>query len=259
VAQVTTHVITLSEASGHTALQIGGKAAGLTQLVAHDFPVPDGVVVTAGVFAEAAAAADLLGPAPNLDRAALDARYERASKALLDATLPSAVETTVRDALSGLLAGGGAVAVRSSATLEDSATASFSGMLHTITGVTSADSAIDAVRRCWVSAFLPRVARYLAEKGYEPRDLLVAVVIQRQIEAERSGLIFSRDPANRYSSGVIVEAICGAGEDLVSGEATPERYRYSFDSKRVTVTRMEGQGVVEGPACASIMDPDEGD
>jgi pyruvate,water dikinase len=251
-------VITLSEASGRTAAEIGGKAGGLTRLIAAGFPVPYGVVVTAPAFAAVADAAELLGPLPDLERATLDARYEHARAALIDVPLPPAVDAELRDALPHLLADGGSVAVRSSATLEDSATASFSGMLHTITGVTSARDAVDAVRQCWISAFLPRVARYLAEKGCVPHDLLVAVVIQRQIDAERSGLIFSRDPANRYSSGVIIEAIRGAGEDLVSGEATPERYRYSFESRRVTVTRMEGQGVVEGPASAAIVELEEG-
>ncbi len=248
------HVIGLAEASGRSAAEIGGKAMGLTRLLANDFPVPDGFVMTTAVFAAIATEAGLLGPVTDLDRAALDERFERAALALKTAVLPADLELDVREALDWLFADCTAVAVRSSATLEDSATASFSGMLDTITGVTSVDDALDGVRRCWASAFLPRVTRYLAQTGFEPRDLLVAVVIQRQIDAERSGLIFSRDPTNRYSSGVIIEAIRGAGEDLVSGEATPERYRYSFESKRVTVTRMEGTGVVEGPQAPTIVE-----
>jgi pyruvate,water dikinase len=253
VRHVAGHVIGLAEASGCSAAEIGGKAMGLTRLLAHGFPVPEGVVITTDVFAAIASAAGLLGPIADLDKTALDERCERAASTLLSAALPPDLELDVREVLGSLLASGSAVAVRSSATLEDSATASFSGMLVTITDVTSADHAVAAIRHCWASAFLPRVASYLAETGYQPSDLLVAVIIQRQIDAERSGLVFSRDPANRYSSGVIIEAILGAGEDLVSGEATPERYRYSFESKRVTVTRMEGEGVVEGPKAPTIV------
>lgn len=247
-APLAPHVVTLDAAAAYSAAEIGGKAAGLAALIAADFPVPPGVVVRAEEFARIARPAGLLAPLGELDTLTLDARYTRALDVLADAPLPDDLETAVRDAAAWLLAGGGAVAVRSSATLEDSATESFSGMLTTVTGVSSADAAIDALRTCWASAFLPRVARYLAEKGRSPDELLVGVVIQRQIVAERSGLIFSRDPANRYSSAAIVEAICGAGEDLVSGEVTPERYRYSFEARRVSVTRIEGHGVAEGPA-----------
>jgi len=238
---------------------VGGKAAGLCALVSAGFPVPPGVVVTAGAFAEAARAAGLLGDiAPDTPRAELEARYARALDALTRAPLPGELETAVRDAAIALLATGGTLVVRSSATLEDSAVASFSGMLESYADIASADGVIGALKRCWASAFLPRAARYLAEKGHAPAELLVAVVVQRQIEAERSGLIFSRDPANRYSSAVVIEAIRGAGEDLVSGEATPERYRYSFASRRVTVTRMTGEGVADGPASplAAELEPD---
>lgn len=249
------YLISLAEAHGRPVAEIGGKAAGLARLLAHGFPVPEAVVLTATAFAEVAGAHGLLGPLPCLEESALRERYDHAAAALASAPLPGGLEAAVLGALDGLLESGGAVAVRSSATLEDSTEASFSGMLETVTGVTSAADALLALRRCWASAFLPRVARYLAETGRAPEELLVAVVIQRLIEAQRSGLIFSRDPTNRYSSGVIIEAISGPGEDLVSGEATPERYRYSFASKRVTVTRMEGTGVSEGPPMPTIVEP----
>ncbi|MDZ4167941.1 MAG: PEP/pyruvate-binding domain-containing protein, partial [Coriobacteriia bacterium] len=243
------YVISLDVADHLTAADAGGKAAGLAALLAGGFPVPAGVVVTARAFAEVAGAAGLLGElAPDTSRAELEARYATALDALASAPLPGELEPILREAATGLLATGGTLVVRSSATLEDSATTSFSGMLESYGDITSAGGVIGALRRCWASAFLPRAARYSSEKGHAPDELLVAVVVQRQIAAERSGLIFSRDPANRYSSAVVIEAIRGAGEDLVSGEATPERYRYSFASRRVTVTRMSGEGVTDGPA-----------
>jgi pyruvate,water dikinase len=253
------YVIALDSACHLTPGEVGGKAAGLCALVGGGFPVPDGVVVTAQAFAEVAHAAGLLDEiAPDTPRAELESRYAAALETLAAAPLPAGLEAAVRDAAIRLLATGGTLVVRSSATLEDSAVASFSGMLESYGDITSADGMIGALRRCWASAFLPRAARYSAEKGHAPAELLVAVVVQRQVEAERSGLIFSRDPANRYSSAVVIEAIRGAGEDLVSGEATPERYRYSFASRRVTVTRMTGEGIAEGLASplAAEMEPD---
>jgi len=250
------YVISLDATHGLASTEIGGKAAGLAALIAGGFPAPGGVVVTARAFAEAAHSVGLLGtPAAT---SGLEVRYTHALESLATAPLPTSLDAAVRDSADRLLAAGGALVVRSSGTLEDSATASFSGMLETFAGLTSTEDVITAMRRCWASAFLPRVARYLAEKGRAPDELLVAVVVQRQVSAERSGLIFSRDPANRYSSAVVIEAICGAGEDLVSGEATPERYRYSFASRRVTVTRMAGDGVAEGPAAPDTaeLEPD---
>ena len=252
-------VLTLQSACHLSSAEVGGKAAGLCALVSAGFPVPEGVVVTASAYAEVAGAAGLLDDiAPDTPRHELEARYALALDALSHTPLPEGLEPALRDAVMGLLATGGTLVVRSSATLEDSAVASFSGMLESYADIASADGVIGALRRCWASAFLPRAARYLSEKGHTPAELLVAVVVQRQIEAERSGLIFSRDPANRYSSAVIIEAIRGAGEDLVSGEATPERYRYSFASRRVTVTRMSGEGVTEGLASplAAELGPD---
>ena len=249
------YIIALDAACDLSAAEVGGKAAGLCALVAGGFPVPDGVVVTAQAFAEVAQAADLLGMiAPDTPRPQLEARYTEVLAALGAAPLPAGLEPALREAAIRLLGTGGTLVVRSSASLEDSATASFSGMLESYTGITSADGVIGALRRCWASAFLPRTARYSAEKGHTPAELMVAVVVQRQVDAERSGLIFSRDPANRYSSAVVIEAIRGAGEDLVSGEATPERYRYSFASRRVTVTRMSGEGVTEGLAAPVSQD-----
>jgi pyruvate,water dikinase len=240
-------VVPLDVAAGRPSAEIGGKAVGLAALRAHGFPVPDGAVVTTKAFAEVACSAGLLESPEAFDEASLAERYRRARTVFLGAVIEPGLERRIEAVAERLLAQGGRLVVRSSANLEDSPTASFAGMLETVAGVESAQGALDAVRRCWISAFRPRVARYLHEKGYESGDVQVAVVLQRQIEAQRSGLVFSRDPANRYASGAVVEAILGFGEDLVSGEITPERFAYAAESGNVTVTRKVGSGVLGGP------------
>ncbi|MBI5231063.1 MAG: hypothetical protein HY876_02735 [Coriobacteriales bacterium] len=235
------YVIALAAAHGLPTDEIGGKAAGLAALSAAGFPVPDGVVITTRAFREVVQAAGVAESPEAFDDESLRAYCERAALSMRSMEFPFAVQDAIAVAARRLLAAGGPLAVRSSGTLEDSATASFAGVLETYTGMRSESEVLGAVRRCWGSAFQPRAARYLHEKGRAQSELSVAVVLQRQVLAERSGLIFSRDPVNRYSTGIVVEAISGVGEDLVSGEITPERYRYSMDTSSVTVTRLVGE------------------
>lgn len=252
-------VLPLDEAVDRSPSEIGGKAAGLASLRSHDFPVPDGAVVTALAFAEVARSAGLLDPVDAFDEESLAQRYRGAQRAFLEAVFEPGLEREIERAAQRLLSGGGRVVVRSSANLEDSPTASFSGMLETVLDVESPHGVLDAIRSCWTSAYRPRVARYLHEKGLEPGDVLVGIVLQRQVEAVRSGLVFSRDPANRYASGAVVEAILGVGENLVSGEITPERFAYAAESRSVTATRMVGNGVLGGPNAPREveLDPDK--
>ncbi|HEY5540298.1 MAG TPA: PEP/pyruvate-binding domain-containing protein [Coriobacteriia bacterium] len=249
-------LVPLDAAGGLPSAEIGGKAVGLAALCAHGFHVPEGVVVTTQVFAEVARSAGLLESPEAFDEASLAVRYRRARKVFLEAAIEPDLQRRIVAAAEHLLARGGRLIVRSSANLEDSPTASFAGMLETVAGVESAQGALDAIRCCWTSAFRPRVTRYLHEKGYEPADMQVAVVLQRQIEAQRSGLVFSRDPVNRYASGAVVEAILGFGENLVSGEITPERFAYAAESGNVTATRMVGSSVLGEPNAPRDMERD---
>jgi len=230
-------VISLDTAAGSSSDEVGGKAAGLAALRANGFPVPDGDVITASAYVQAIESCGLGAEPVDSREESLRERYEHALATLRQVEIDARLLEAINASSQRLLSLGARVAVRSSATLEDSEQASFAGLLDTIPGASSPDEVIDAVRRCWASGFKPRVSSYLAEKSYAFVDLEIAVVLQLQLEPERSGLVFSRDPVNRYAGGVVVEAIHGFGEDLVSGEVTPERYSFSRETGRVTVTR----------------------
>lgn len=212
----------LTEAAALSVAQAGGKGANLARLVAGGFPVPEGFVLTTAAFRDAE----------------VDVAGARTPSAAALAELASALRR--------LLADGGRVAVRSSATLEDAAETSFSGMLSTYTDLADERAALDAVRRCWASAARPEVREYMARRGLPDQGLEVAVVVQRMLAAGRAGVAFGRDPVNRYARGVVVEAVPGAGEGIVSGEVTPERSVFDPADGRVTAVATAIGGVAEG-------------
>ncbi len=234
------NVVTLSQAADLDASIVGGKAAHLARLAAHGLPVPDARVVTTVAFdaflsdSGAAALVDDLASLPR-HRVTVEEAAARVRAAIIGYPLAQTLAGELATAFVELTEAGGTVVVRSSATVEDSASSSFAGMLSSIPAVASAEEMYSAVKRCWASAFEARAVLYALERGVEPADVRVAVVLQRQVLSERSGLAFGRDPARHEADIVIVEAIQGAGEDIVSGEVTPERYEYFPADGRVTV------------------------
>jgi len=119
--------------------------------------------------------------------------------------------------------GGGRVAVRSSACAEDSEAASFAGQQETYLNVLGAGEVARRVADCWASFFSERALFYRAKKG-SLDDLAMAVVIQRMVEPAKSGVLFTVDPVQRRRDRMIVEAVFGLGEQVVSGEVTPDHY-----------------------------------
>jgi pyruvate, water dikinase len=233
-------VITLDESVHRNASDVGGKAANLARLAAQGLPVPPAMVVTTDAFTRfmASSGTDVLLKqlAHSLsDHDALLQQAARVRTSILAHPLPAPLAMELAAAFVELSSEGDTVVVRSSATVEDSASSSFAGMLSSIPAVTSAEDMYAAVKRCWASAFGARAVLYASERGVDPAAVEVGVVLQRQVASERSGLAFGRDPARREADVVIVEAIQGAGEDIVSGEVTPERYEFTPSDSSVTL------------------------
>lgn len=171
----------------------GGKVAGLGRLLAAGARVPPGFVV---------------------DAAAFDAHVARKAT-----TLEDALRAQLSEAWHSL--GAGPVAVRSSGLDEDGAEHSFAGQHDTVLGVTTFEELERAVLQCWASAFSQRAVAYRAHVGArEPR---MAVLVQQMIEPRCAGVVFTRSPDAR-SDDVIIEAVAGRGEALVSGRVAPHRF-----------------------------------
>jgi rifampicin phosphotransferase len=198
---------------------VGGKAANLGELIRAGFPVPPGFAVTTAAYERAAAAAGLAG--------VLDADPavpgERAREALLDAPVPEAVADAVRQAYVGI-GTDVPVAVRSSATAEDLPWASFAGQQDTFLNVVGADAVLDAVRRCWASLWTDRAVRYRAANGIEHAAVQLAVVVQRMVDAQVAGVLFTADPVTGTRTRSVVDASPGLGEAVVSGAVNPDHF-----------------------------------
>src|SRR5438128_5292665 len=199
----------------------GGKGASLATMTGAGLPVPRGFVVPAAVL-ERSVDAELLR---ELARAGAHA----AAEALVRESEPP--REAIVDAYEWL--GGGPVAVRSSACAEDSEAASYAGQQETYLNVLGAAEVCRRVVDCWASFFGGRALFYRARKG-SLDDLRMAVVVQQMVEPEKSGVLLTVDPVQKRRDRMVVEAIFGLGEQVVSGEETPDHYVIDRDglSKR---------------------------
>ncbi len=143
-----------------------------------------------------------------------------------------------------------AVAVRSSAVSEDGETASFAGQQETFLNVRGAAEVIRRVAECRASFFAPRAVFYREQKG-DPSDTRMAVVVQEMVRADKSGVMFTVDPVSKTRAHIVIEAVFGLGEGIVSGLITPDQY---------VMNRPDGSLVREfiAPQCNAIVYDEEG-
>ena len=206
---------------------VGGKGASLGELTRAGLPVPSGFVVTANTyrtFIEETEIADELFDAVDVDTedsTALAEAEQRARKLILETEWPDDQKQDVLAAFDDLN-GDPVVAVRSSATAEDLPDASFAGQQETFLNITREDL-LDRVKRCWASLFTQRAIYYRQEQGFAHDQVNIAVVVQRMVDAEKSGVMFTSHPSTGAPQ-LIVEAAWGLGEAVVSGSVTPDNY-----------------------------------
>ncbi|HEX8975466.1 MAG TPA: phosphoenolpyruvate synthase [Solirubrobacteraceae bacterium] len=222
-----------SELSANETDYAGGKGANLGELTRAGFPVPPGFVLGAPAYVAFRQESgldrqleELLAGVDIEDTAALRAAADRARQAVADAPVPAWLTEAVQAAYRKLTGGDGhaPVSVRSSATAEDTASASFAGMNETFLNVHGDAGVIEAVKRCWMSLFGARTIYYRGKRGFSPSGMEIAVVVQRQINSTRSGVMFTIDPATGDHDQLVIEGSFGLGEAVVSGQVSPDRY-----------------------------------
>jgi pyruvate,water dikinase len=239
----------------------GGKGANLGELMRAGLPVPAGFVVTADAYLLAVDQADVrqqlrevFATADAGDTGALAAAAEELRGLVAKAEMPAVVRDAVASAYAslgdGLGGGAGAmgatVAVRSSATAEDTAGYSFAGMHETFTNVRGLDDVLARIRECWASLYGARVVAYRRVQRIE-EEPTIAVVVQRMVASERSGVMFTADPATGDRSRVVIEAALGLGEVVVSGAVEPDTYVVAKDGPAVLAVRVGRQAFrIEG-------------
>lgn len=206
----------------------GGKGASLGEMTRAGIPVPPGFVVLAPAFdhflQETEIGSEIEAVLHTVDHRDVNS-VERASKdirsIILNADFPPDIAKEIRQAFAKL--GAPLVAVRSSATAEDSSSASWAGELETYLNVSRA-GLLAAVQECWSSLFTPRAIFYRFEKKLHKTDVSVAVVVQAMIQSEVSGICFTVHPVTKDRDQLVLEAGYGLGEAIVGGKITPDTF-----------------------------------
>jgi pyruvate,water dikinase len=235
----------------------GGKGANLGELVSAGLPVPDGFVIGAPAYAAfcedtglRAALQEILSGVDIEDSRALEAASAAARQAALDAAMAPALREAIVLAYRGLAGADSdvAVAVRSSATAEDTASASFAGMNETFLNMRGPDAVIDAVKRCWASLFGARTIYYRGQRGFSQAGMDIAVVVQIQIPSTRAGVMFTVDPSSGERDQLVIEGSFGLGEAVVSGSVSPDRYAVRKHDLAITTRSVRPKELAIEPA-----------
>lgn len=239
--------------------QVGGKGGSLGELLRAQIAVPPGYVVTTRAFETHIEALEQAAPV----RAAVAALQEddlpaitRCSQALRrrveEAQLPAGLLAELH-AAHGQLVGAEApqpVAVRSSATTEDAAEASFAGLQDTYLWVTGPAQMAQRVRSCWASLYSVESISYRLKHRLPEERVAMAVVIQVMVEARTAGVMFTRSPTTGDRSVVTIEAAWGLGSAVVGGEVTPDHWVLGKITGEISVREISDKAIQHAPRAA---------
>ncbi|MBI4049539.1 MAG: PEP/pyruvate-binding domain-containing protein [Candidatus Doudnabacteria bacterium] len=208
--------------------EAGGKGASLGEMTQAGIPVPPGFVVLASAFDQFLEETDLdsdieaiLKKVNHQDVNSVDKASNEIRDLILDAAMPKDLQKEILEHFKKLKAK--FVAVRSSATAEDSKTASWAGELETYLNTTE-KNLLANVKKCWSSLFTPRAIFYRFEKKLHNKPVSVAVVVQAMVQSEISGICFTVHPVTKDYNQMVIEAAIGLGEAIVGGQVTPDTY-----------------------------------
>lgn len=239
----------LSDAGGHDSA--GGKGVNLSSMLRGGFPVPDGFVVTTAAYDRYVAANRLEGRILELagvgDAATIRSLFD-------GGTLAPELSGAITAAYAAL--GGGPVAVRSSATAEDLHGASFAGQQETFLNVDGPDAVVAAIRRCWASLWTERAVAYRAQRDTPSAGhLSIAVVVQRLVDADVSGVMFTANPTTGRGDEVVVTAAWGLGESVVGGTVDPDTFVVRGSEVRATIGEKAVMTVATASGSAEVPTP----
>ncbi len=233
------YVIRFAEKECLSVTIAGGKGSTLAELTQAGFPVPSGFCVAVAAYSDFVRHADLgdelsgrIAALSFDDAAALESQTAQIRQLLRDAELPVELGRALGLAYEELCAGG-YVAVRSSGTAEDLAEESFAGLHDTLLDVVSTDGVHSAVKECWASLWTARAVAYRHDKGFDHENVGIAVVVQKMVESECSGVLFTGDPVSAATDRSVINASWGLGEAIVGGIVVPDQYVTESSTGRV--------------------------
>ncbi len=244
----------------------GGKGASLGEMYNAGFPVPPGFVVTADAYRDFLKEKEfdkkIIGKLTDLDIEDSD-KLQEVAKEIQKLILSTSVSNELRDKITefykyigvtedlrsvklaqgilGSVRENSFVAVRSSATAEDLPKASFAGQQKTFLNIKGAREVVAAVQKCWASLFTARAIYYREKNNFPHAKVAIAVVVQRMINSDKSGVIFTINPSTNNKDQVVIEAVFGLGEAIVSGAVNPNTYVIDKASGNILEKDIPGQ------------------
>jgi len=217
----------------------GGKGASLGEMTNHKIPVPSGFVILAHSFDQFLEETDLgveieaiLEKVNHKNINSVEIASEEIRNLISDAEFPKDIAKEIVKEFFKLKTR--YVAVRSSATAEDSSVASWAGELESHLN-TAKHNLLENIKKCWASLFTPRAIFYRFEKGLHNQKVSIAVVIQKMIQSEISGVSFTVHPVTKDYNQMIIEAGFGLGEAIVGGKITPDAYVIHKNQKKMKI------------------------
>lgn len=238
-----------SETDKEDVPKVGGKAANLGELTRSRIPVPTGFTISSQAYFDFLDSQELR---PKI-RKALD-KLDVENTKLLDeishlmkqmvegALIPKKLTQEIVANYKKLIDGHSCpVAVRSSATAEDLPNASFAGAQATFLNVDNEKGLLTAVKKCWASLYEPRAIFYREEKKFDHFKVGIAVIVQKMVAAEASGVMFTIDPVENNKRKIVVEAAWGLGELIVQGKVTPDHYEVDKQNFRIVDKQISAQ------------------
>jgi pyruvate,water dikinase len=236
----------------------GGKGASLGEMIQAGIPVPPGFVILTSAFDKFLEETDLNAEVDSiLDQVnhkeihTVEHASQKIQDLIIRAKMPDDVKQEILKSFKDL--GTKYVAVRSSASAEDSASAAWAGQLNSYLNCTE-KNVVEKVQHCWASLFTPRAIFYRFEKGMHGKRISVAVVVQKMVNSEVSGIAFSVHPVTEDYNQLIIEAGFGLGEAIVSGSVTPDSYVVEKEPRRIIDinVNVQNKALYRGPRGGNI-------
>jgi len=246
---------------------VGGKNANLGEMVNAGIRVPPGFAVTSKAFQQYMDEAalwdkvkDTLSHVSVDDIKAVSKAGNSIRKEILSTPIPDEIQEEIIAAYASLCEKCGVtdlpVAVRSSATAEDLADASFAGQQDTYLWIWGDDEVVKATHDCWASLFTDRAITYRMRVGFPQDGVLISVGIQKMVNSRSAGVMFTLDPVTGDRSKITIDANWGFGESIVQGMVSPDNFIISKNSlsiRQSIIGQKDQRFVAKG--CGTIVEP----
>lgn len=261
---MSSNIVWFDEMKGDYLSQAGGKGASLCKMVQAGMEVPEGFIVTTSMFKEYMKRKCLFSKIQDLiksidfeDKSSIQEISEKIQRLIIENEMPDDMKEEIAEVYSKLGEDGEVpVAVRSSSTAEDLDTASFAGQQETFLYVIGKEDLIEKVKECWASLYAGRAIFYRKQKQFDEANISIAVVVQKMINSEKSGVMFTVNPITKIKNQAVIEASWGLGEAVVSGLVTPDSYivdknsgeivnEFISEKEDMIVRKESGKGTVQ--------------